>query len=161
MEQIVNAPPDNLAATNIGIRSWEGEFRVLEAEFKVGIDEGNAEWIQEMAELGCRVEELQGVSKLSILITTPLRCISLGHRRPRRTPRTRSPKSRARRTPLSSRSSQGGLCTSKLGPTYSPTKGGTRGRSQRGGCKGRSAGGRIEGYARRGSRISLDLSAQY
>lgn len=61
MEQIVNAPPDNLAATNIGIRSWEGEFRVLEAEFKVGIDEGNAEWIQEMAELGCRVEELQGV----------------------------------------------------------------------------------------------------
>ncbi|KAJ1309342.1 hypothetical protein OPQ81_006121 [Rhizoctonia solani] len=59
LEEDVNALRDKLTATNIEMESRENEFRVLEAELRADMDERDAEWRQEMAELGSRVEELQ------------------------------------------------------------------------------------------------------
>ncbi|ELU43016.1 microtubule associated domain-containing protein [Rhizoctonia solani AG-1 IA] len=64
LEEDVNALRDKLTATNIEMESRENEFRVLEAELRADMDERDAEWRQEMAELGSRVEELQDVEEL-------------------------------------------------------------------------------------------------
>ncbi|KAG9090077.1 hypothetical protein FRC06_001235 [Ceratobasidium sp. 370] len=59
LEEDVNALRDKLTATNIEMESREDEFRVLEAELRADMDERDAEWRQEMAELGSRIEEMQ------------------------------------------------------------------------------------------------------
>ncbi|KAG8767238.1 hypothetical protein FRC12_006379 [Ceratobasidium sp. 428] len=59
LEEDVNALRDKLTATNIEMESRENEFRILEAELRADMDERDAEWRQEMAELGTRIEEMQ------------------------------------------------------------------------------------------------------